>query len=129
MRASIIESPSRGEKERGKERDKDRPVGEIFDEILSIVVPAFIREQSFIMEFLHLSPSWKYTFEDFVATQDKNAWVRNLDTKRPPELDKAAATEVSGAMEQMLSWLPDELASLWEWCRTLDSMYAFYHRL
>ena len=100
------------------------PVGDIFCEILSIAIPAFTKEQSFIMEFLHLSPSAKHTYEQFLSTTDKMKWMVNLDKKRPPELDKAASKEVMNAMEQMLSWLPDELSALVEWCRTQDALYS-----
>jgi hypothetical protein len=27
-------------------------------------------------------------------------------------------------MEQMLSWFPDELSALVEWCRTQDALYS-----
>jgi len=75
------------------------------------------------MEFLHLSPGGK-SFEEFIAPGvDKTSWMRNLDKKRSPELDKNAAKEVMTAMEQLLSWLPDELSSIVEWCRTLDALY------
>jgi hypothetical protein len=59
LRLSISDLASRAEKDRERtEQDGKVPVGEIFDEIFSALVPALIKEQSFIMEFLHLSPSW-----------------------------------------------------------------------
>jgi len=119
------DGPSRAEKDRERnEQEGKLPVGDIFCEILSFAIPAFIKEQSFIMEFLHLSPSAKHTYEQFLSTTDKMKWMVNLDKKRPPELDKAASKEVMNAMEQMLSWLPDELSALVEWCRTQDALYS-----
>ena len=127
----ILRSPmmddgaSRAEKDRERNEQEGKvPVGEIFGDILSTVVPAFVKEQSFVMEFLQLSPSVKHTYEQFLSTRDKMKWTVNLDKKRPPELDKSASKEVMNAMEQLLSWLPDELAALVEWCRTQDSLYS-----
>jgi hypothetical protein len=45
-----------------------------------------------------------------------------LDKKRPVALDKTAAQETMHVMEQLLSWLPEELSSIVEWCRTMDAM-------
>ena len=119
------DGPSRAEKDRERnEQEGKLPVGDIFCEILSTAIPAFTKEQSFIMEYLHLSPSAKHTYEQFLSTTDKMKWMVNLDKKRPPELDKAASKEVMNAMEQMLSWLPDELSALVEWCRTQDALYS-----
>jgi hypothetical protein len=127
LRTPIVDglSLSRSEREREhKEQEGKIPVGEIFGEILSVLVAAMVKEQSFIMEFLHLSPRWKCTYEEFVGTADETNWMQNLENKRPPELDKVVATEVSSAMDQILSWLPDELSSIIEWCRTLDTLYT-----
>lgn len=121
----IDDGPSRAEKDRERERLEQEgklPVGEIFGEILSIALPAFAKEQSFVMEFLHLSPSGKHTYEQFLSTTDRMKWMVNLDKKRPPELDKAASKEVMNAMEQLLSWFSDELSALVEWCRTQDAL-------
>jgi exocyst complex component 1 len=124
LRSSHADGSSRAEKERERnELEGKRPVGEIFGEILSAAVPAIVKEQSFIMEFLQLSPSNKYTYEQFLSATDKKAWLRSLEKKRPPELDKAVAKNVLEAMEQLLSWLPEELSSVVEWCRTSDALY------
>jgi exocyst complex component 1 len=124
-RSPITDGLSRAERDRERsEQEGKLPVGEVFSEILSVVIPAFVKEQSFIMVFLHLSPSGK-SFEEFVRPGvDKTSWMRDLDKKRSPELDKNAAKEVMAAMEQLLSWLPDELSSIVEWCRTLDALYG-----
>jgi hypothetical protein len=128
LRSPLTDSVSRAEKERErKEQEGKLPAGEIFDEILSAVVPAFIKEQSFLMEFLHLSPSvtgGKVTFEEFLAISDKARWMQSLEKRRPGELDKTAAKETMDAMEQLLSWLPDELSPIIEWCRTSDALYV-----
>src|SRR5271169_3915094 len=126
LRTPIMDDgPSRAEKDRERnEQEGKLPTGDIFGKILSVVIPAFIKEQSFIMEFLHLSPSGKQTYEQFLSTTDKMKWMVNLDKKRPPELDKAASKEVLNAMDQLLSWLPDELSALVEWCRTQDALYS-----
>lgn len=121
----LDDGPSRSEKDRERERieqDGKRPVGDIFAEILSIAIPAFVKEQSFVMEFLHLSSSGKLTYEQFLLKTDRMNWLVNLDKKRPPELDKAASKEIMNAMEELLSWLPDELSALVEWCRTQDAL-------
>ena len=98
-------------------------MGEVVSEILSVVIPSFVKEQSFIREFLHLSPRGK-SFEEFIGPGvDKTSMMRNLDVKRSPEMDKNAANEIMVAMEQLLSWLPDEMSSIVEWCRTLDALY------
>ena len=124
-RSPINDGLSRAERDRERsEQEGKLPVGEVFSEIMSVVIPAFVKEQSFIMVFLHLSPSGK-SFEEFVRLgMDKTSWMRDLDKKRSPELDKNAAKEVMAAMEQLLSWLPDELSSMVEWCRTLDALYS-----
>jgi hypothetical protein len=38
-------------------------------------------------------------------------------------LDKNASKDVMDAMEALLSWLPDELTLLVEWCRNMDALY------
>lgn len=127
LRSSHADGSSRAEKERERnEQEGKRPVGEIFNEILSTVVPAFVKEQSFVMEFLQLSPSNKYTYEQFLSATDKKTWLRSLEKRRPPELDKTVAKYVLESMEQLFSWLPDELSSIVEWCRTLDALYLSF---
>ena len=108
---------------REKSDDGKYSVGEVFDEILSVIVPTIIREQSFMMEFLHLSPVavGKGSFEEFLKS-DRTSWMINLEKKRPAELDKSVAKDVFSVMEQLLSWLPDELVNLIEWCRTADAL-------
>jgi hypothetical protein len=49
--------------------------------------------------------------------------MQMLDQKRPVELDKTAAKDTLHVMEQLLFWLPEELSTVIEWCRTSDSMY------
>jgi hypothetical protein len=122
----MADGVGRAEKERErKEQEGKLPVGEIFDEILSEIIPAFVKEQTFLLEFLHLSPAvvaGKVTFEEHLAKSDKTRWVESLDKKRPVALDKTAAQETMHVMEQLLSWLPEELSSIVEWCRTMDAM-------
>jgi hypothetical protein len=126
--AKTLRSPmlDRADKDREKAEQQGKvPVGEIFAEILSVVIPAFVKEQSFIMEFLQLSPSTKRTYEEFASKgTDQTGWMRDLDKKRPPELDKNASKDVMNAMESLLSWLPDELSLLVEWCRSMDALYG-----
>jgi exocyst complex component 1 len=124
LRSPMSDGLSRAERERERsEQEGKTPAGEILGEILEVFIPAMIKEQSFIAGFLHLSPNQK-SFEEFVAPGvDKSSWLRNLDKKRPPELDKNASKEIMNAMDQLLSWLPDELSSIIEWCRTLDALY------
>lgn len=123
-RSPIGDGLSRAERDRERnEQEGKLPVGEVFSEILSVVIPAFVKEQYFIVEFLHLSPRGK-SFEKLISVGvDKTCRLQNLDKKRSPELDKNAAKEIMSAMEQLLSWLPDELSSIVEWCRTLDALY------
>jgi exocyst complex component 1 len=120
--AKTLRSP---DKDREKSEQEGKvPVGQVFHEILSVVIPAFVKEQSFVIEFLQLSPNTKRSYEEFVRSgADKTAWMRDLDKKRPAELDKNASKDVITAMESMLSWLPDELSSIVEWCRTMDALY------
>lgn len=124
LRSPIGDGLSRADRERERiEQEGKTPAGEIFGEILEVFIPSMIKEQSFITEFLHLSPNRK-SFEEFVAPGvDKSSWLQNLDTKRSPELDKNASKEIMNAMDQLLSWLSDELSSIVEWCRTLDALY------
>jgi hypothetical protein len=124
LRSPMNDGLSRAERERERlEQEGKTPAGEILGEILEVFIPAMIKEQSFIAGFLHLSPNPK-SFEEFVAPGvDKSSWLRNLDKKRPPELDKNASKETMNTMDQLLSWLPDELSSIVEWCRTLDALY------
>ncbi|HMD14176.1 MAG TPA: hypothetical protein VKI62_06090, partial [Bacteroidota bacterium] len=107
LRSPMGDGLSRADKERERsEQEGKTPVGEIFGEILEVFIPAMIKEQSFILGFLHLSPNGK-TFDEFVAPGvDKSSWLRNLDKKRSPELDKNASNEIMNAMDQLLSWLP-----------------------
>ena len=126
LRSPMADGVSRAEKERErKEQEGKLHVGEIFDEILSEIIPALVKEQTFLLEFLHLSPAvvaGKVTFEEFLAKSDKTRWVESLDKKRPVALDKTAAQETMHVMEQLLSWLPEELSSIVEWSRTMDAM-------
>ena len=125
LRSPMLDGLSRADKDREKSEQEGKVfVGEVFGEILSVVIPAFVKEQGFIMEFLQLSPRTKRTYEEFVTTgADRTAWMRELDKKRPPELDKNASKDVMNAMESLLSWLPDELSSIVEWCRSMDPLY------
>jgi hypothetical protein len=125
LRSPMVDGLSRAERDRERtEQEGKLPVGEIFSEILAVFVPAMVKEQNFIVEFLHLSTSGK-SFEEFISQGwDKTTWMQNLDKKRAPELDKNAAKEVANAMEQLLSWLPDELSSTVEWCRACDALYG-----
>jgi len=128
LRSPMSDGLLRGEKERERQEQEGKiPVGEIFAAILSAIVPAATKEQSFAMEFLHLSPSiscGKCTYEEFLKRPDPVAWTQSLEKKRPQELNKIAAKETLEAMEQLLSWLPDELSSLIDWCKTLDTLYT-----
>jgi exocyst complex component 1 len=126
LRSPLADGVSRTDKERERnEQDGKLPVGEIFNEIISAVVPALIKEQSFVMQFLQLSSTAdrKASFENFISTGDKTSWMQTLDQKRPVELDKTAAKDTLHVMEQLLFWLPEELSAVIEWCRTSDSMY------
>jgi exocyst complex component 1 len=124
LRSPISDGHLRGERERERqEQDGKLHVGEVFADILSAIVPAATKEQSFAMEFLHLSSatsSGKCSFEDFVKQADSNAWMESLEKKRPPEINKAAGKDTLEIMEQLLSWLPDEISSIIDWCKTLD---------
>ena len=88
-------------------------------------MPVLIKEQSFVVQFLQLSSTAdrKASFEKFISTGDKTSWMQTLDQKRPVELDKTAAKDTLHVMEQLLFWLPEELSTVIEWCRTSDSMY------
>jgi hypothetical protein len=127
LRTPLTDGIGRSEKERErKEQQGKLPVGEIFEEIISATVLAAIQEQSFVMEFLHLSPtasSGKSSYEDFITTGEKTSWQRNLDTKRPVDLNKNSAKDTMQVMEQLLFWLPEELSSIIEWCRSSDALY------
>src|SRR5579859_5162512 len=127
LRSPLIDGIGRSEKDReAKEQEGKIPVGEIFQEIVSAIVQATVQEQSFVMEFLHLSPaasSGKGSYEDFVATGDKTSWQKSLNTKRPADLNKNSAKDTMHVMEQLLFWLPEELSSVTEWCRTSDALY------
>jgi exocyst complex component 1 len=127
LRASpIVDSLSRADRDKERnEQEGKQPVGDIFHEILAAIVPAAVKEQSFVMNFLHLSRSavsGNKSFEEFVSLADKTGWMRSLESRRPPELDKSAAKETHDVMEDLLAWLPDEIASTIEWCRTLDAL-------
>ena|SRR5579862_8238077 len=128
LRAPLIDGIGRSEKDRERtEQDGRLQVSQIFDEILSATVQAIVQEQSFVMEFLHLSPaasSGKSSYEDFITTGNKAAWQKSIATKRPAELNKTAARDTMHAMEQLLFWLPEELSSIIEWCRTSDALYV-----
>jgi hypothetical protein len=128
LRTPLIEGIGRSEKERERNEQEGKiPVGEIFEQIVSAIVLAAAQEQSFVMEFLHLSPaasSGKGSYEDFITTGDKTSWKRSLDTKRPADLTKNSAKDTMHVMEQLLFWLPEELSSVIEWCRTSDALYV-----
>lgn len=127
LRSPLIDGIGRSEKEREtKEQEGKIPVGEIFEEIVSAIVQATVQEQSFVMEFLHLSPaapSGKGSYEDFITLGDKSSWQKSLNTKRPADLSKNSAKDTMHVMEQLLFWLPEEISSLIEWCRTSDALY------
>jgi hypothetical protein len=91
---------------------------------MSGVMTALIREQSFVLQFLQLSPpaDGKVSYEKFISTADKTGWLLTLDQKRPVELDKNSAKDTLHVMEQLLYWLPEELSNIIEWCRTFDAM-------
>ena len=128
LRSPIADGLLRGERERERQEQEGKvPVGEIFSEILSAVVPAATKEQSFAMEFLHLSPSTstgKCSYETFVARADQGSWMQSLEKKRPTELNKVAARETLHVMEQLLFWLPEELSSIIDWCKAQDILYV-----
>lgn len=128
LRSPLIDGIGRSEKDRERNEQEGRlHAGQIFDEILSAIVQAVVQEQSFAMEFLHLSPaasSGKGSYEDFITTGNKAAWQKSIDTKRPAELNKNAARDTMHVMEQLLFWLPEELSSVIEWCRASDSLYV-----
>jgi Exocyst complex component Sec3 len=130
LRSPIIDGLSRAEKEKERsEQDGKFPIMEIFSDILSTIVSALVKEQSFAMEFLHLgssTASGKSSYEEFVTVVDKSTWMQNLDKRRPPGLDKVASNDVLNAMERLFFWLPDELSALIEWCRALDPLYNPY---
>lgn len=127
LRTPLIEGIGRSEKDRERNEQEGRlPVGQIFDEILSAVVNAIVQEQSFAMEFLHLSPaasSGKGSYEDFITTGNKDGWKKSIDTKRAVESNKNAARDTIHVMEQLLFWLPEELSSIIEWCKSSDALY------
>jgi exocyst complex component 1 len=127
LRTPLIEGIGRSEKDRERNEQEGRlPVGQIFDEILSAVVNAIVQEQSFAMEFLHLSPaasSGKGSYEDFITTGNKGGWKKSIDTKRAVESNKNAARDTVHVMEQLLFWLPEELSSIIEWCKSSDALY------
>jgi hypothetical protein len=125
LRSPLADGISRADKDRERnEQEGKLPVGEIFDEILSGVMTALIREQSFVLQFLQLSPpaDGKVSYEKFISTADKTGWLLTLDQKRPVELDKNSAKDTLHVMEQLLYWLPEELSNIIEWCRTFDAM-------
>jgi len=133
LRTPLIEGIGRSEKERERNDQEGKiPVGEIFEQIVSAIVLAAVQEQSFVMEFLHLSPaasSGKGSYEDFITTGDKTSWKRSLDTKRPADLTKNSAKDTMHVMEQLLFWLSEELSSIIEWCRTSDALYVILLKL
>jgi exocyst complex component 1 len=125
LRSPLVDGISRADKDRERnEQEGMLPVGEIFDEIMSGVMTALIREQSFVLQFLQLSPpaDGKVSYEKFISTADKTGWLLTLDQKRPVELDKNSAKDTLHVMEQLLYWLPEELSNIIEWCRTFDAM-------
>src|SRR5579871_571460 len=109
LRSPMADGLLRGERDRERQEQEGKLlVSEIFAEILSAIVPAATKEQSFAMEFLHLSPTTSY--EEFVKRDNQMAWLESLEKKRPPELNKNAGKETLHVLEQLLFWLPDELA-------------------
>lgn len=125
LRSPLADGISRADKDRERnEQEGMLPVGEIFDEIMSGVMTALIREQSFVLQFLQLCPpaDGKVSYEKFISTADKTGWLLTLDQKRPVELDKNSAKDTLHVMEQLLYWLPEELSNIIEWCRTFDAM-------
>src|SRR5271156_1681878 len=93
LRSPLLDGISR-DKDREKTDDGKYSVGEVFDEILAVAVPTIVREQSFMMEFLHLSPvtvGGRGSFEEFIMNPDKTSWMINLEKRRPAELDKTVS--------------------------------------
>lgn len=94
---------------------------EVFAGAMDEMAPLINQEQNFIVDFLHVTSFQPVDFMDAVATTPPSArYGTNLVEKKPTEPDREMAHRVTGAMDELFSFMKSELSSLVDWSVSLD---------
>ncbi|KAF2197886.1 hypothetical protein GQ43DRAFT_402093 [Delitschia confertaspora ATCC 74209] len=110
-----------GDKDKEKEKTDRVQSGkfyafEVFAGILNDMAPLLLTEQNFITDYFHATSSESMDFIDAVkAAPPEDRHPTNLLQRRPFEPDRVMAKHVADIMDDIFTFLPNEIQSLVEW--------------
>ena len=97
---------------------------EAFSNVLYELCGAIFIEQNCIVDLFHATSIETLDFTDAITTSPEARTATDLSEKKPYDPDRAMAKKVSGAMEDIFSFVSSDLQNLVEWVIKQDALQA-----